>query len=105
MKTYNTVSEIPEGYVPLSTVRMDRSHKNVLRTAVYEGRVQGCRLHKSGSRYSAVWLNLQEGTLYLQEHRRRTVRSKWIVNPAAQPEPQPNWFQRVWAKIIGRLFR
>lgn len=103
MRTYDTVREIPEGYVPLSAVKMGRSDKNVLRTAIYEGRVQGCRVQKANCRYTSIWLNLREGTMYLEEHRRGTVRSKWIVNPA--PEPQPNWFQNVWAKIIGRLFR
>jgi hypothetical protein len=82
---------------------MERSDKNVLRTAVYEGRVQGCRLQRPDSRYTAVWLNLREGTMYLEQHRRGTVRSKWVVNPA--PEPQANWLQRVWAKIVGRLLR
>lgn len=103
MKTYNNVSEIPEGYVPLSTIRMERSHKNVLRTAAYEGRIQGCRLQKSGSRYTAIWFNAREGTRYLEEHQRGTVRSKWVSNPPA--EPQLNWFQRVWTNVIGRLFR
>jgi len=103
MKTCNTVSEIPEGYVPLSAIRMERSHKNVLRTAVYESRIQGCRLQKTGSRYTAVWINLREGTMYLEEHRRGTVRSKWVSNPPAQQ--RLNWFQRVWARIACALAR
>lgn len=107
MKTYNTVSEIPEGYVPLSALKMTRDLKNVLRSAVYEERLSGARVLRPGCRYTSIWVHARDAMLYIDEHENGSIRGNWreFRHPTPEPQPQLNWFQRVWAKIIGRLFQ
>lgn len=107
MKTYTTVNEIPEGYVPLSALKMDRNVKNVLRCAVYEDRLSGARVLRPGSRYTSIWVHARDAMLYADEHQNGSIRANWpeFRDQTPQPQPKANWFQRVWAKIVGRLLR
>ena len=84
--------------MPLSALKFDHQSKNVLRSAIYEGRIQGCGVQRTGYRYSQIWLNPIEAQSYLEVSRRGVVRSKWEPSKKA-----PNWFQRVWARIACAL--
>jgi hypothetical protein len=100
MKTYQNPNQIPEGFVPLSALKFDSQSKNVLRSALYEGRIQGCGVQRSGYRYSQIWVNPVEAQSYLELSRKRTIRLEWEANRKA-----PNWFQRIWMRIACALAR
>lgn len=105
MKTYTTLSQMPDGYVPVSSLKMQRNLKNVIRCAVYEDRLSGARLLRPGSRYTYIWVHARDALLYADEHTNGNIRRNWPEFRDQTPQPQPNWFQRVWAKVIGLLFK
>ena len=101
MNTYQKIEEVPEGFAPLSALKFDHQSKNVLRTAVYEGRIRGCGVQRDGYRYSQIWVHSKEAMMYLEVSRKGVVRSKW--EPTSAPKKAPNWFYRVWARIACAL--
>jgi len=103
MNTYQKLSEVPEGFVPLSALKFDNQSKNVLRTAVYEDRIKGCGVQREGYRYSQIWVHPKEALMYLEVSRKGTVRSEWEAT--APVETHLNWFQRAWARVACALAR
>lgn len=100
MKTYQNPNQIPEGFVPLSALKFDSQSKNVLRSALYEGRIQGCGVQRNGYRYSQIWVDPVEAQSYLELSRKRIIRLEWEAN-----RKMPNWFQRLWMRIACALAR